>query len=115
MNTGVSFGGKKRKNAFLGGKKSFFNQIFNQLIVYICGHLHAFMIRGSDHTVADPEGGSWGSNELPLEPKLFHFYGEFQEKLVEPHKSTPHPPPPAYLNPLSKNPGSGPGSSIYNR
>ena len=27
-------------------------------------------------------GGSGGSNEPPLQPKLFHFHGEFQEKLV---------------------------------
>ena len=29
------------------------------------------------------------SPTLPLEPKLFHVHGEFQEKLVEPHKSNP--------------------------
>ena len=34
-------------------------------------------------------GGSGGSNEPPLEPKLFHFHGEFQEKLVKLHKSNP--------------------------
>ena len=35
-------------------------------------------------------GGSWGgSNEPPLEPKLFHFLGEFQEKLVKLYKSNP--------------------------
>ena len=33
--------------------------------------------------------GSEGSNEPPLEPKLFHFHGEFQEKLVKLHKSNP--------------------------
>ena len=34
-------------------------------------------------------GSSGGSNEPPLEPKLFHFHGEFQEKLVKSHKSNP--------------------------
>ena len=34
-------------------------------------------------------GGSGGSNEPHLEPKLFHFHGEFQEKLVKLHKSPP--------------------------
>ena len=34
-------------------------------------------------------GGSGGSNEPPLEPKLFHFHGEFQEKFVKLHKSNP--------------------------
>ena len=34
-------------------------------------------------------GGSRGSNEPPLEPKLFHFHGGFQEKLVKLHKSNP--------------------------
>ena len=36
-------------------------------------------------------GGSGGSNELPLEPKLFHFH-EFPETLVKLHKSNPPPP-----------------------
>ena len=53
-------------------------------------------------------GGSGGSNEPPLDPKLFHFHGEFQEKLVRLHKSNP---PSATLNPRSKNPGSDPGRS----
>ena len=35
------------------------------------------------------QGGSGGSNEPPLEPKLFNFHGEFQEKLVRLHKSNP--------------------------
>ena len=34
-------------------------------------------------------GGSGGSNEPPHEPKLFHFHGEFQEKLVKLHKLNP--------------------------
>ena len=34
-------------------------------------------------------GGSGGSFEPPLEPKLFHFHGEFQEKWVKLHKSNP--------------------------
>ena len=34
-------------------------------------------------------GGSGGSNEPPLEPKLFHFHGEFQELLVKLHKLNP--------------------------
>ena len=34
-------------------------------------------------------GDSGGSNETPIEPKLFHFHGEFQEKLVKLHKSNP--------------------------
>ena len=50
--------------------------------------------------------GFGGSNEPPLEPKLFHFHGEFQGKLVKLHKSNP---PSANLNPRSKNPGSAPG------
>ena len=52
-------------------------------------------------------GGSGGSNEPPLEPKLFHFHGEFQEKLDKLHKSNPVS---ANLNPRSKtkNPGSAP-------
>ena len=33
--------------------------------------------------------GFGGSNDPPLEPKLFHFHGEFQEKLDKPHKSNP--------------------------
>ena len=48
-------------------------------------------------------GGSGGSNEPPFEPKLFHFHGEFQNKLVKLHKS--NPPPSANLNPRSKDPG----------
>ena len=57
-----------------------------------------------------PSGGSrggsgGGSNEPPLEPKLFHFHGEFQVKLDKLHKSNP---PSANLNPRSKNPGSAP-------
>ena len=42
--------------------------------------------------MADPEGVRGvrlGSNEAPLEPELFHFHGEFQEKLVKLHKSNP--------------------------
>ena len=38
--------------------------------------------------MADPEGVR-GFNEPPLEPKLFHFHGEFHEKLVRRHKSNP--------------------------
>ena len=34
-------------------------------------------------------GGLGGSNEPPLEPKLFHFHGEFQKKMVKQHKSNP--------------------------
>ena len=34
-------------------------------------------------------GGSGGSNEPPLEPKLFHFHGEFQKKIDKLHKSNP--------------------------
>ena len=34
-------------------------------------------------------GGSGGSNEPLLEPKLPHFHGEFQEKLIRPYKSNP--------------------------
>ena len=34
-------------------------------------------------------GGLGGSIEPPLEPKLFHFHGEFQEKLVKLHKLNP--------------------------
>ena len=48
-------------------------------------------------------GGSGGSNEPPLEPKLFHFLGEFQEKLVKLHKSNPPQliwtPDPKFLDP----------------
>ena len=50
-------------------------------------------------------GGSGGSNEHPLEPKLFHFHGEFQEKIGQ---SAQIEPPSANLNPRSKIPGSGP-------
>ena len=34
-------------------------------------------------------GGLGGSNEPPLEPKVFHFHGKFQENLVKLHKSNP--------------------------
>ena len=37
--------------------------------------------------VADPEGVR--GVRLPIEPKLFHFRGEYQEKLVKLHKSNP--------------------------
>ena len=30
--------------------------------------------------------GFGGSNEPPFEPKLFHFHGEFQEKMDKPHR-----------------------------
>ena len=33
--------------------------------------------------------GFGGFKRTPLEPKLFHFHGEFQEKLVKLHKSNP--------------------------
>ena len=49
--------------------------------------------------------GIGGSNEPPLEPKLFHFHGEFQEKIGQAAQIEP---PSANLNPRSKNPGSGP-------
>ena len=49
--------------------------------------------------------GFGGSNEPPLEPKLFHFHGEFQEKIGQTAQIEP---PSANLNPQSKNPGSGP-------
>ena len=41
------------------------------------------------HTVADPEGVRGVQTNPPLEPKLFHFHGGFQEKLVKLHKSNP--------------------------
>ena len=34
-------------------------------------------------------GGLGGFKRTPLEPKSFHFHGEFQEKLVKLHKSIP--------------------------
>ena len=37
-------------------------------------------------------GGSGDSNEPPFESKLFHFHGEFQEKLIKLHKMTPPTP-----------------------
>ena len=54
-------------------------------------------------------GGSGGSSEPPLEPKLFHFHGGFQEKLVKLHKSNPPqliwtPHPKILDSPLSSNP-----------
>ena len=43
--------------------------------------------------MADPEGvceeGGRVSDIPPLEPTLFHFHREFQEKLVNLHKSNP--------------------------
>ena len=42
-----------------------------------------------DQSSGGSRGGSGGSNELPLEPKLFHFHGEFQDKLVKLHKLNP--------------------------
>ena len=41
------------------------------------------------HVCNKSRGGSGGSNEPPLEPKLFHFHGEFQEKIDKLHKSNP--------------------------
>ena len=47
--------------------------------------------------------GFGGSNEPPLEPKFFHFHGEFQEKLVKLHNSNPPQliwtPDPKFLDP----------------
>ena len=65
-------------------------------------------------------GRSGGSNEPPLGPKLFHFHGEFREKLVKLHKSNPPQPPTpptpwSNLNPRSKNPGSAPGASYRSK
>ena len=42
--------------------------------------------------MADPEVVRGLSNKPPLEPKLFHFHREFQEKLVKLHKSNPPQP-----------------------
>ena len=50
-------------------------------------------------------GGSWDSNEPTLEPKLFHFHGEFQKKNGQTAQIEPLS---ANLNPRSKNPGSAP-------
>ena len=50
-------------------------------------------LSGDDHLAGrskhsgDSRGGLGVSNESPLEPKLCHFHGEFQEKLVKLHKS----------------------------
>ena len=62
-------------------------------------------------------GGSRGgsgvqTNEPPLEPELFHFHGEFQEKNGQTAQTEP---PSANLNPRSKNPGSVPDESVQFR
>ena len=54
--------------------------------------------------VSGYRGGLGGFKRTPIEPKLFHFHGEFQKKLVKLHKSNPS----ANLNPRSKNRGSAP-------
>ena len=41
------------------------------------------------YSVADPEGVQGVQTNPVFEPKLFHFHGEFQEKLVKLHKSNP--------------------------
>ena len=51
--------------------------------------------------------GLGGFKRTPLEPKLFHFHGEFQEKLVKLHKSNP---PQLIWTPRSKHPGSAPAA-----
>ena len=52
-------------------------------------NLHAYLF-----SLANFSGGSRGgtgcSKKKPLEPKLFTFHGEFQEKLVKLHKANPH-------------------------
>ena len=55
------------------------------LIVSVPDHCLSFYLGYSGGS----SGGSWGSNEPLLQPKLFHFHGEFQEKLVKLHKSNP--------------------------
>ena len=45
------------------------------------------MIRNQYNRISHPASGGFrgGSNEPNLEPKLFHFHGEFQVKLVKLH------------------------------
>ena len=50
-----------------------------------CSACNAFISYSSGGSI----GGSGGSNEPPLETKLFHFHGEFQKKMVKLHKSNP--------------------------
>ena len=46
------------------------------------------MSHGDRYSVADPEGVR-GVARTPLESKLFHFHGEFKEKLGKLIKLTP--------------------------
>ena len=66
------------------------------LVSFKCKHIARFPIQLLRRITISggSRGGSGvqtigGSNEPPLEPKLFHFRGEFQEKLVKLHKSNP--------------------------
>ena len=60
-----------------------------------------------------PSGGFRGGSRGSLEPssgaKLFPFHGEFQEILCEIRQTNP---PFLHLNPLLRNPGSAPDTSL---
>ena len=71
------------------------------------GTIYRFQViqTSRDPSLAISGGSRGGSNEPPLEPKLFPFHAEFLKKLVKLHK-----PPSANLNPRSNHPGSAPGN-----